>query len=84
MQDLGTLGGPNSKSRGINNRGEIVGYSLIAGNYHAFLFSHGQMLDLGTLGGPTSQAFGINDRGQIVGVSFSNSGTNHAFLFVAA
>ena len=30
MQDLGTLGGTNSQARGINDSGQIVGYSLPA------------------------------------------------------
>jgi probable HAF family extracellular repeat protein len=61
VQDLGALGtNPNSASyaTGLNEHGQIVGYSEIVPNngveqsvYHAFLYSDGQMRDLGTLGG---------------------------------
>jgi probable HAF family extracellular repeat protein len=39
MIDLGTLGGSNSDASGVNNVGQIVGYSGIIGDstYHAFL-----------------------------------------------
>jgi probable HAF family extracellular repeat protein len=53
MIDLGTLpGGTHSWATGINNKGQIVGYSTIAsGQTHAFLYSGGTMIDLGTLEG---------------------------------
>ncbi len=84
IKDLGTLpGGDSSQATGINDRGQVVGYSSTAsGSTHAFLFEHGVMTDLGTLpGGNSSQATGINDRGQVVGYSSTASGSPHAFLF---
>jgi probable HAF family extracellular repeat protein len=68
---LGTLGGTESFATSINNHGQIVGYSRIAGDQanHAFLWERGVMTDLGTLDGSWSQAFGINDHGDIVGLS---------------
>jgi len=71
--DLETLGGDFSEGYGINDRGQVVGYSSIAGNsaQHAFLYSGGQMQDLGTLGG-LSVALRINENGQIVGYSVVN------------
>ncbi len=60
MTDLGVLGGDYSYAYGINDSGQIVGYS----DGHAFLYSGSTMKDLGTLGGTTSRAYGINASGQ--------------------
>jgi probable HAF family extracellular repeat protein len=85
ITDLGTLGGNESNARGINNSGQIVGYSKTNSNLgHAFLWDRGSMVDLGTLGGDTSYATDINDFGQIAGTSFRQIGpihTPHAFLW---
>jgi len=55
MTDLGTLGGTESLARGINDSGQVVGYSATAsGHWYAFLYYGGTMADLGTLGGPTA------------------------------
>ena len=82
--DLGTLGGSTSCAYGINDSGQIVGYSTTAsGEYHhACLWSDGVMTDLGTLGGSNSYARGINDSGQVVGDSRTDSGEDHAFLWL--
>jgi len=58
VTDLGTLGGTFSIAFGINDRGQIDGFSTIPGDMstHAFVLNHGVMTDLGTLGGPNSIA----------------------------
>jgi probable HAF family extracellular repeat protein len=90
VTDLGTLGGTYSVAHHINNSGDVVGYSRLAGSavFHAFLYSGGSMTDLGTLGGDGSQALGINNTGQVVGYSyitgnnpFSGAGIAHAFIY---
>ena len=96
MQDLGSLGGlgtpGNSFNEGfsvevnsLNDRGEVVGTSPLAGDqtYHAFLWSGGFLRDLGTLGGNNSKALWISDSGLVVGrADFSPQSTaHHAFLW---
>ena len=86
MQDLGTLGGDTSVATGINDSGQVAGYSYTANDAteHAFLYSNGTMQDLGTLGGSGSIAYGINTSGQVVGQSALAGNTMaHAFLYTA-
>src|SRR5215203_287460 len=83
VEDLGTLGGSRSWASAINDSGQVVGYSYLAGdqNNHAFLYKDGKMTDLGTLGGTSSEAKGINKSGQVVGWSDNSSGERHAFIY---
>lgn len=89
MTDLGTLGGRSSYAWGVNNAGQVTGYSDITGSgsgadrtYHAFLYAGGHMTDLGTLGGSTSYAFGINNAGQVTGYATTAAdAAAHAFLY---
>ena len=72
MVDLGTLGGSTSVALAVNASGQVVGWSLIAGDIHvhAFLWSKKTgMVDLDTLGGSFSVAVALNDYGQVVGYS---------------
>lgn len=83
--DLGTLGGTSldsSVAEGINTRGDVVGWSTINGQAHAFLWTASAgMRDLGTLGGPSSAALAIDDAGQVVGWAVSAAGNRHAFVW---
>ncbi|HEY9875844.1 MAG TPA: PEP-CTERM sorting domain-containing protein, partial [Candidatus Obscuribacterales bacterium] len=88
--DLGTLGGDSSVAYAINNLGQVVGFSNIAGStdIHAFLHTNGTMFDLNNLVAANAfdgfsvlaGAFNINDSGQIVGSGLRADGTLHAFL----
>jgi probable HAF family extracellular repeat protein len=88
MTDLGTLGGTFGFPNDMNNRGQVVGQSNLAGNVntHAFLWDKRNsppLTDLGTLAGaspPSSQALWINDAGDIVGGSYTPTAF-HAFLW---
>jgi probable HAF family extracellular repeat protein len=90
MQDLGTLGGPDSTAVVVNDRGQVAGESFI--NFIAnpsgvptidpFLWEKGQMVDLGTLGGTFGFPTWLNNRGQVVGVSnLAGDQAHHAFLW---
>ena len=79
-QDLGTLGaGPYSEAWGVNNLGQVVGYSYInGGSYHGFLYSQSTgMVDL-TPTSDTGYAKDINDAGQVTGYKTAVGGY-HAF-----
>jgi probable HAF family extracellular repeat protein len=78
MVDIGTLGGTIAAPNWMNNRGQVVGASTIAGDQisHAFLWDKRRGLqDLGILpGGMFSYANSVNDAGEAVGGSDSSNG----------
>jgi probable HAF family extracellular repeat protein len=78
MTDLGSpLGGLNTGSNGIDDRGQVSGQAELAASdpnfgtpqAHGFLWQHGVMQDLGAIGGPLSWGAGINNRTQLTGGS---------------
>jgi probable HAF family extracellular repeat protein len=83
MIDLGTLGGTFGVANGLNNRGQVVGFSDLADDLanHAFIWERGVLSDIGTLGGDNSTANWINDAGQVAGISDLADGTHHAFIW---
>ena len=90
FHDLGTLGGPDSFANGINDLGQVVGYSRV--NHTNFstaatLWNNGSKIGLPSLDGYHSAAYSINNAGQIVGYSevlprFGDP-LNHATLWSA-
>jgi len=88
--DLGNLGGtgtfgPGNYALEINNQGQVVGTSDLAGDatFHGFLWTEKTGIrDLGTVSGDVnSGGLGINDSGEVVGVSGDASFNNiRAFL----
>jgi probable HAF family extracellular repeat protein len=69
MVDLGNFGGTCTVPGGLNNRGQVVGASLVTGdvNQRAFLWEHGSLRDLGGFEGNITGAYAINERGEAVG-----------------
>jgi probable HAF family extracellular repeat protein len=80
MMDLGTLGGTCGLALSLNNRGQVVGQSNVAGDQtaHPFLWDKGTLSDLGTLGGTFGSAVWVNDAGEIVGGATTQN--DQAFL----
>lgn len=90
MADLGTLGGPQSRARGVNAHGQVVGLAETAeGATHAFLHSGAAMSDLNDLipdgsGWVLTEAWDICSDGRIVGLGENPSSMTHAFLLTPA
>ena len=85
MTDLGNFGGTCTEVRDLNNRGQVVGWSLLPGDQiqHPFLWDRGKLIDLGTLGGDFGEAIAINDSGAIVGLAaIPDNSAFHAALWI--
>ena len=97
MQDLKTLGGPDTWAVFVNDRGQVAGTSytgyVIDPNtgtppLGVFLWDNGKMKDLGNLGGDNGLlgfyniVNGLNNGGQVVGAMVvAGDQTTHAFLW---
>ncbi len=86
MQDLGTLGGPDGFAVIVNNRGQVLGLSLINSDSLAqdgFLWENGRMQDIpDAFGGTDVNPFYLNDQGQAVGnATLPGDQTVHPFLW---
>jgi probable HAF family extracellular repeat protein len=81
-----TAQGANSVALGINNKGEVVGYSFQGEDYQAFLYSSSDqsLTDVGSLGGKINAACAINDAGQVTGYSQDGNGNILAYIFSPA
>jgi probable HAF family extracellular repeat protein len=84
MFDLGTLGGTLSFPNNLNDRGQVVGQSNLAGDltFHPFLSGRSGLIDLGTLGGDNGFATMVNERGDVIGrADVPGSQAHHGFLW---
>lgn len=88
ITDLGAFSGGHSDAYGINDAGDVVGASLVAGvggapnTWRAFAYSDGRLNDLG-IDSEMSIAWDINNNGQVVGQWVPpGEGTSHAFAYL--
>ncbi len=88
VTNLGSLGGDfGNQAHGMNNRGQVVGASDLAGDavFHGFVWNQSTgMQDIPPLPGDTySVALSINDRGEVGGISIDSTfSTLTAFVVV--
>jgi probable HAF family extracellular repeat protein len=79
VQDLGTLGGSQSWSYGLNDAGHVVGQSLLAsGSLQAFVHDGQSMKAVG--GAASNVAVGINNAGVVVGNTVNDAGQQRGFV----
>ncbi len=84
-------GGENAPSvaKAVNNSGQVVGSSGVAGGSHAFLWTSGAgTIDLGVLGSsasipPSALGNGLNNAGMVVGASTTTLSIGRAFIWAA-
>ena len=81
MRDLGTLGGTYGVANWLNDDGEVVGQSNLAGDQASrpFLWNGRKMINLGDLGGGFGFADYISERGDVAGASLAPDGNFHGF-----
>jgi probable HAF family extracellular repeat protein len=81
-------GGLNSRGNALNNRGDVCGDYVIAGQTgpgavrHACLWSNGQAIDLGVFSPfERSVAMDLNDHRQVVGSCHTSTGGGEGFIW---
>jgi probable HAF family extracellular repeat protein len=78
-----TPDGFNSTALGLNDSGNVVGYSYQGDDANGFLYKQadGSITDLGSLGGHATVATAINQSNQIAGYSADSNGNVLAFVY---
>lgn len=80
IQALDTPAGIEGHAYGINDNGQVVGYTVdAAGDSHAVMWENGVGHELSYISGNHhSEAYRINNSGQIVGLAWTTDGFSHA------
>jgi probable HAF family extracellular repeat protein len=85
MIDIGTLGGTYGIGGYLNNRGDVAGYSNLAGDQtsHPFIWRGGILSDLSTstIGGSPITVNQLNDNGDLVGAAAFPDEPYQAYLW---
>ena len=91
LQDIGTLGGPNSKGLAINIHGDVTGWSQLATNSpsatdpETFVWRSNRLIHIPPFNDfkLSCEGQGINDKGSISGITFNFSpGDSHWWAYV--
>lgn len=78
MQDLNIfLDSEDVYAKGINNSGQVTGYTWGDNGYSAYVYSNGIVHVIGS----NTLAFGINNSGQVVGWFYPTPSESRAFLY---
>jgi probable HAF family extracellular repeat protein len=80
---LPTLGGDQTGIEGINDRGQIVGYSTVPGESgsRTVVWEDGEIVDIGGAIPNHDSPVGINERGQVLIRGSGDNGRGRAFLW---
>ena len=82
ITDLGTLPGSSySLGQGINNSGQVTGYSQFSSTSSAIVWNGSASTVLGIPSGGATRGFGINNSGQVTGDSIGADGQSHATVW---
>src|SRR5262245_36031183 len=84
VSDFTTIDVPGASStlpRGINSRGDIVGFYGVGGAFHAFLFHEGTFTDIDVPGAAFTRPRSINPQGDVVGF-YGTGSVSHGFLLL--
>ena len=84
MVDVGNLGGTFAFANDMNESGQVVGLSTLAGDTasHPFFWERGKLTDIGTFGGTQGEAKSVNNAGQVIGkANLAGDQAHHAFLW---
>lgn len=79
-----SVGPPNSQATGINNSGEITGFTFTNStdtDANGFLIDGATTTTLQFPGSTFTQAFGLNNDGEVVGDYMGSDGLLHGFLY---
>ena len=82
---LPTADGYNSAAFGLNDSGNVIGYSYQDTIAIGFLYNYADdsMNDLGSFGGQATVATAVDNDNRVVGYSADNNGQRIAFLYTA-
>ena len=84
VSDFTTIDVPGALStlpRGINPRGDILGFYGVAGAFHAFLLHEGTFTDIDVPGAAFTRPRSINPQGDVVGF-YGTGSVSHGFLLI--